>query len=62
MVVMMKLCCNVGNGVYSDDLWRQRFFVALEMATCDVNNRNDVGCKVFLTTCKEHVGNMFGFT
>lgn len=38
------------------------FFVALEMATCDVNNRNDVGCKVFLTTCKEHVGNMFGFT
>jgi murein endopeptidase len=26
------------------------------MATHDVNNRHDVGCKIFSTTCKEHQG------
>jgi hypothetical protein len=41
MAVMMEFCCSVGNGVYSNDLWEYKFFVALEMAIHDVNNRNE---------------------
>jgi len=48
LVVVLEMVFTV---MICDDI---NFFVALEMVTHDVNNKNDVGCKVFSTTCKEH--------
>ncbi len=48
LVVVLEMVFTV---MICDDI---SFFVALEMVTHDVNNKNDVGCKVFSTTCKEH--------